>query len=342
MPRKKQRSNKKQKRVSLTSTKGLIQWTATAEQARYDKLLPKPRHEVTADRTLVIDGNNMAYRAYYAYSKLKGVEIIYGMLKILETLIRQNKPEKLVICWDGKRNPKRVELLPQYKSHRDKQRQDNPKARKRILRQIKRVKKLLYYLGVPQAWHEDIEGDDMVYLVAKEESKLRRVMIVSGDKDMLQLVNHDISVYNPRPKYAVNRSPFAFSVQEPFVEIPQIVDYLCLVGDTSDDIPGIRGIGPKRACEFLRRWYTVKDYLEDEDAIFTGMADKDKVRKIYKRNRRLIDLALFHRKYQPEAKVTWYRGKAFPPFNSEKYMLMCNKYNLKSFKSEKFISLFTS
>lgn len=334
------RKNRRKSKAQMASTKGLIDWSAQAEQLRYETLLPKARHDPGKKPTIIIDGFNMAYRAYYAYSKLNGVEVIYGMPKLIETIIRQDRPEKLIVCWEGKRSPERLKLLPSYKSHRNKSREENPEAYKKFLKQVEVTKKLLYYLGIPQAWDENIEGDDMVYLCATEEAKLRRVKIISGDKDMLQLVNHDISVYNPHPKYPINRGTFGFSVQEPFVEIPQLVDYLCLVGDRSDDIPGIRGIGPKRACDFLRRWYSVKDYLKDEDATFTGMMDKDKVKKIYKRNRRLIDLKLFHKKYRPNDKVKYYRDKAFPRYREKKYLELCTKYKLKSFKFPNFINTF--
>jgi 5'-3' exonuclease len=176
----------------------------------------------------------------------------------------------------------------------------------------------------------------MVYLVAQQEVKLRRVIVVSGDKDMMQLVNHDISVHKPHPKYPVMASPFAFSCHEPFVEIHQIVDYYCMVGDHSDDIPGIKGVGPSRAVGFLRRFGSIKNYLEDDDAIYTGMMDKDKVKKIWKRNRRLMDLAFFHKKYQPNAKVRYYKKKAFPQFNDKKFLQFCLQYNMKVFRMPSF------
>lgn len=319
--------------------KSTDKWTAEEEMRRYELFLPKRKHEPGGRKTLVLDGHNLAYAAYYAYSKLtyrgKSVSIIYGMAQVVKALISQKNPLKVIICWDGDKHPERMRLLPTYKHHREKNR--DKKQRKAFLKEIDRAQRMFYYLGIPQAYSKEIEGDDMIYMVTQKEKVLAPVEIVSGDKDMAQLIDWDVSLWHPIKKVPYN--PWGFSLSFS-VEIMQYVDYLCLVGDPTDDIPGIHGIGPKRATDFLQKYGSIKAYLEDEDAIFTGMMDKDKVRKIYKRNRRLMDLKLFNRKYLKGAQITWIRGRKFPELNEAKFRAFCIKWNLKTMNTETFIKPF--
>src|SRR5690606_30476155 len=143
----------------------------------------------------------------------------------------------------------RLKWNPNYKGHRDAKR--DPDDRKKFEKEIKRLRKLLYRMGIPQCVHPDCEGDDMIYKVVKKEVVFAPVIIVSGDKDFIQLVNHDISVLNPRDKFKTGT--FAFSCRPEGVELPQYLDWLILVGDSSDDIKGVPGIGPKRAKDFLMK-----------------------------------------------------------------------------------------
>lgn len=313
--------------------------TAQEEQAKYEKVLPKPRHPVGWDKTLILDGHNLAYAAYYAYSNLsykgKSVSVIFGMPQMVKSLLLELVPKKLVICWDGKKHPKRLELLPTYKSHREKNR--DPQKRELFLKQINTVQKLFYRLGVPQAYNDAIEGDDMIYMVTKKERLTHKVQIVTSDKDFVQLIDFDTSLYHPLKR--IPSSTFAFSAHYG-VDIPQYVDLLCLLGDHSDDIPGIKGIGPVKAMNFLNQYYTIKDYLNDDDAYFPGLGDKKTLRKQIWRNRRLIDLALFHRKYNKKAKITYIRDRQFPSYNPEKYTQLCTKYNLKTLMTETFLKPF--
>lgn len=314
--------------------------TAAEEQTKYETVLPKARHNMNnSTKTLVIDGHNIAYAAYYAYSKLtykgKSVSVMFGMPQMIKALLMSLVPQKVVICWDGDKHPKRMEILPTYKSHREKNR--NPEKRAQFLKQIDKVQKLFYYLGIPQAYSKQVEGDDMIYMVTEKEKILNKVQIVTSDKDMKQLIDFDVSVYNPLKKLPFDT--FAFSTDNG-VEIPQYVDYLCLIGDDTDDIPGIKGIGPKKAIDFLKRYYTIKNYLNDEDAYFPGLGDKKAIKKQIWRNRRMIDLRLFHRKYNKGVKITYIKDKRYPKYNEEKFRFMCAKYNFKALNTDTFLKPF--
>lgn len=326
--------------MKKAKSKKIIDNSASAEQARYEKLLPPARHKPGSSVTLVIDGMNLAYQAYYAYSRLsyhgKSVAMIFGFPQMLKSLIIQHKPTKVIVCWDGFKHPKRVEWVPGYKLHREERR--DPKQRERFFKEIKTLRLLLYSMGITQAYNTKVEGDDMICLIANKEVKLNKVIIISGDKDMLQLVNWDITVINPRPgsKYISIHTPWSFSIGTDGVELHRMVDYLCLVGDDSDDIEGIRGIGPVKARQFLKLYPTMNHYFEDEDETFIGMIDKEKALKRIKRNKRMIDLQWFCQKYYKAKHITYYKDKAFLQFKENLYTRICKKYNLKTMLIEAF------
>lgn len=312
--------------------------SAEFEVSTYEKCLPAQRHEPGTPTTLIIDGMNFAHAAFHAYSRLtykgKSVAIMFGMLQMVRPLIQQQKPTKVVICWDGDRSKRRLKWHPGYKGHRSSKGDE-------FHAQVERTRRLFHYLGITQLINPKVEGDDMVTLAVREEVKRNKVVVVSGDKDMLQLINHDVSVLNTRDRMGAKRSPYAFSTREPYCLLTQVVDFYCLVGDHSDDIPGIRGIGPSRALSFLNQYGSVENYLNDEDAHFVGMGDKDKVRKIWKLNRKLMDLNWYADKFlKKPSYLTYYRDKKFPAINEAKYNELCLKYNLKAIRTIQFIETF--
>lgn len=314
--------------------KGLIKYNfpkgVNHTDARAEFLLPPRIHRSgSAKSCLIVDGMNIAYQAFYAYAKLsyqgKNTSILYGFINILRPIIKQYEPEKVIICWDGFKHPERLKTIPEYKSHREKSR--DPKKRKRFIHQIKRVRKLLYYLGIAQAYNPSIEGDDMIYLVSKRMKALYRIIIVSADKDFKQLINHDVSIYHPRSKYL--ETLFAFSANNYGLEVPQYKDFLCLVGDDTDDIPGYPHIGEKRASSLLTKFYSINDYLSSPVDI-PGLTDKDKLRKIYLRNNKMINLRYFNEKYHKNTKIQYFKNKHNPTFNLPKFKEYCLLHGLKT------------
>lgn len=301
---------------------------------RAKNFLPKQRTTPTSPLLLVVDGMNLAYQAHYGYPKLsyrgKSTSIMFGMPQIIKGILGNYKAEKVVVCWDGERHPERIKAVPGYKSHRA----ERPKS---MTNGIKRTRILLKHLGIAQALNENMEGDDMMYWITRKYQGLYRILIASGDKDMHQLINHDVSVYNPRTK--VPYTPFAF-LPDHGCEISQYADYLCLIGDKSDDIPGYGGIGPARASAFFSRYKSIKEYLTNPNAEFSGMTDKERLEEIYNRNRLMINLPYFNEKFHTRKDITFYRGKSSPAFNEEKLNAFCTKYNLRTFLTETFKSQF--
>jgi DNA polymerase-1 len=277
---------------------------------------------------------NIAYQAFYAYNKLsykgKPTHIIFGFPQILKGLINQYRPEKVVVCWEGERHPERLKACPGYKGHRA----DRPKS---MSKAIKRTQILLKNLGIAQAYNPNMEGDDMIYWVTKKYQGLYKIVIASGDKDMHQLINHDITVFCPRRKLPF--TPFAF-LPDHGCEMFQYVDYLCLVGDKSDDIPGYRGIGPVRASAFFTRFKSIKEYLNNPNAEFSGISDKELLEEIYTRNKIMIDLEHFNTKFHSKKDVTFYKNKLNPAFKEDRVRAFCVKYNLRTFLTDTFLGTF--
>lgn len=301
--------------------------------------LPAKRHDSTTGLCNIIDGMGLAHAAYNAYSKLsfKGnsTSMLFGVPQMIKSILHRYPCSKLIVCWDGIKHPKRMELLPEYKEHRLKKR--DPKERALMEEEIIKLRQLLYRMGIAQAYDPDVEGDDMLYFVYREMIKGYRINIVSGDKDFIQLINYDTQIYNPR-----NNSPLSiYGCPADFPsDITQFVDFLCLTGDDSDDIPGYRGVGPKTALKFFGQFDSIRSYLES-DKLFTGLTDKDKLREIYKRNRTLIDLPYFCKRYYPKDYMPkYYRDKKHPTFNDIKYRSICMKYRLKTMLYPAFIEIF--
>lgn len=301
--------------------------------------LPTKRHEHGAQEMLLVDGMGFVHAAYNSYSGLSSggssTSILFGVPQMIKSLIKRFPGAKLIMCWDGVHHPKRLELLPEYKSHRQKKR--DPKERTAMEKQIRKLRKLLFYMGIAQAYDKEVEGDDMLYMVYREKIKGYYIRIVSGDKDFIQLLNYDCQIYNTR-----TNSPIDVHGCPGDIPVPpfQHVDYLCLAGDESDDIPGYRGCGPKTAQKFLKQFESIKQYLKsDED--FAGLNDKDKLREIYRRNRLLIDLPKFCNLYYPtEYKPRMYRGRSSPTFDEGRFRKMCERYRLKTMLYPAFIDLF--
>lgn len=304
--------------------------------------LPKAKHEAGSGKVVIFDGMNLAHTAYNAYRKLtykgKSVSILFGMPSMIRSILSKlSSVEKAVIAWDGDKNPKRMEWLPTYKSHREAERDKNPELRSNFLKQCRRTRKLIYSLGIPQAYDKKIEGDDMIYLLSKNYQKTHKVTIVSGDKDMLQLVNNDVTVYNFRQD--VLEVPGLIGAHHYGLKVEQLVDFYALVGDTSDDIPGYRGIAEVRGSAFLKVYGSIRAYLDNDKAEFSGMMDKDKLRKIYKRNKRMMDLRWFNDKFYPDYEIKYFKEQ-YPEFNDELLDSICQKYNLKTFRTDTFRNFF--
>ncbi len=206
---------------------------------------------------LLVDGFNLAYRCFFAIPELTRADgfptnALHGWVKSLWKLADQEKPESTLVFFDLGGAQDRLALHPEYKA----QREEMPEA---LAKQLPYVRSLTRAMGCVGIEQDGVESDD---LLAAEAVALARagheVLIVSSDKDFAQIVSDRIKILLPpptaNPKIGWQIRDIA-GVREKFGVPPsQIADYLALVGDTSDNIPGINGVGPKTAAKWLTQW----------------------------------------------------------------------------------------
>jgi DNA polymerase-1 len=206
---------------------------------------------------LLVDGFNLAYRCFFAIPELSRADgfptnALHGWVKSLWKLADQEKPVGTLVFFDLGGAQDRLALHPEYKA----QREEMPEALEKQLPYVRALTRAMGCVGIEQ---EGIESDD---LLAAEAVVLARqghdVLIVSSDKDFAQIVNQQIKILLPpptaNPKLGWQVRDEA-GVREKFGVPPsQIADFLALVGDTSDNIPGINGVGPKTAAKWLSEY----------------------------------------------------------------------------------------
>ncbi|TVR48630.1 MAG: 5'-3' exonuclease [Puniceicoccaceae bacterium] len=219
---------------------------------------------------LLLDGFNLAFRAFYAVPDLTRSDgfptnALYGWIRSLWKLEDTEQPEGRVVFFDLGGAAAREALLPSYKA----QRAETPEA---LERQIPLIKELTAAMGYGVVEESGVESDDLLAACAVRLAKAgHTVRIVSADKDFAQVVDERIQLLLPPPTANPRlgwRSLDRTGVEEKFGVPPdQIVDYLALVGDTSDNIPGLPGVGPKTAAKWLRAHGSLRALLEDPDAV---------------------------------------------------------------------------
>jgi DNA polymerase-1 len=203
---------------------------------------------------LLVDGFNLAYRCFYGIPELTRADgfptnALHGWLKAIWRLEDLEKPDGIIVFFDLGGSQDRLRLLPEYKA----QREEMPEALSRQVAPIKALTRAMGLVGVEQ---DGVESDD---LLASEACALAargdQVLVVSSDKDFAQIVGERIRILLPPPTANPRlgwRVMDANGVREKFGVPPErIADYLALVGDTSDNIPGIDGVGPKTASKWL-------------------------------------------------------------------------------------------
>ncbi len=243
-------------------------------------------------RLLIIDGHAFAYRAFYAIRGLTSptgqpTNAIYGFINMLAKLEAQVLPTHSVVVWDGGLDEGRVEELDDYKAQRD------PMPDEMEV-QLDAMVEYLEAEGWASVCDDGIEADDRIgQLTRRAEAEGFEVAIASSDKDFLQLINDRVKMWNPADKSGVPMDAAAV-VAKTGVQPSQIVDWLSLVGDAADNIPGVPGVGVKTAAVLLNEFGSV-------DGIYARLAEvkRDKQREslaaaeaIVRRNQSLVSLKL--------------------------------------------------
>ncbi len=243
-------------------------------------------------RLLIIDGHAFAYRAFYAIRGLTSptgqpTNAIYGFINMLAKLEAQVLPTHSVVVWDGGLDEGRVEELDDYKAQRDPMPDD-------MEVQLDAMVDYLEAEGWASVCDDGVEADDRIGQLAKRaEAEGFEVAIASSDKDFLQLINDRVKMWNPADKSGKPMDAGAV-VAKTGVQPSQIVDWLSLVGDAADNIPGVPGVGVKTAAALLNEFGSV-------DGIYERLAEvkRDKQREALaaaeadvRRNQLLVALKL--------------------------------------------------
>ena len=243
-------------------------------------------------RLLIVDGHAYAYRAFHAIQKLNAPDgaptnAIYGFIKMFSKMETTLQPTHHCVVWDGGLSAERMEALPEYKSHR-------PSMPDDLDRQMPEIESYLEAACVPSFVREGVEADDWIASLAHCAGQGGTgVVIASADKDFLQLVSPRVGLLNPNDKTESVWQAEQVRAKTG-VEPEQIVDWLSLIGDAVDNIPGVPGVGPKTATDLLKQFggidqiYARPGEVKSERIRASLLAAESDVR----RNQKLIRLQL--------------------------------------------------
>ena len=221
---------------------------------------------------LLVDGSSYLYRAYHvpALQRLTNTQgdptgAVYGVINMLRTLLNDRQPEYVAVVFDAKGKTFRDELFDQYKAHR-------PPMPEDLRQQIEPLYSLIDAMGLPRLIVPGVEADDVIGTLAKlAQTHGLRTLVSTGDKDMAQLVNDDVTLINTMNNTILDIK----GVNEKFGVTPeQIVDYLALIGDSSDNIPGIPGVGPKTAAKWLQTYGDLDNIIAHANDIKGKIGEK--------------------------------------------------------------------
>lgn len=218
---------------------------------------------------ILVDGSSYLYRAFHALPPLANSRgeptgAVYGVINMLRKLITDYQPEHIAIIFDAKGKTFRDDIYPEYKSHR-------PPMPDDLIAQIEPLHHIIQAMGLPLLMIDGVEADDVIGTLAKSATQNEMKTIIStGDKDIAQMVNDKITLVNTMtntqldPEGVINK----FGIPPHL-----IVDYLSLVGDSVDNIPGIPGVGPKTAVKWLQEYGSLDGIIQQADQIKGKVGD---------------------------------------------------------------------
>ncbi|MBI4822932.1 MAG: DNA polymerase I [Nitrospirae bacterium] len=230
----------------------------------------------------LIDGNSYVYRAFYAIrgltnSRGRPTSAIFGFTSMLLKLLRERKPDAIAVSFDSPLLTERHILFEDYKAHR-------PETPNELRQQMPFVKEMLSAFNINVLEVSGYEADDVLATVAEKASRQGMdVFIVTGDKDMLQLIDDSIKVYDPMKGVVFEKE----YVKERFGVFPErVTEFMALTGDAADNIPGVKGIGEKIAKELLSEFKSLDELIAHPERI-----KKQRIRKLIEDNIDLIKLS---------------------------------------------------
>lgn len=284
---------------------------------------------------LLVDGENLLHRSFHKFEKFTSSDgtktgAIYGFFKTLNSNIFRFSVSSVIVVFDNGRSKYRTSIHPEYKGGRPVRLGMDYEA---LQNQKREIRKILKYLNIPVIYDKrklnNYECDDYIGLVSKLNKG--KILILSSDKDFNQLIDNRVKVINPSKDAVISehncKQLFGYTAKE-------CVDYLSLVGDSSDNIPGIKGMGEKRARVFLDKYGSLEKYIALEANEFSQTIDKEKVQFL----KDLIDINWFIEAHP--IKMSQIPIKYGKTILHNKLMDTFNKYSLVSLKSNEFLEPF--
>lgn len=202
----------------------------------------------------LIDGSAYIYRAYHAMGPLSNFQgtptgAIFGFTNMISKVLKDKAPKRVAVVFDAKGPTFRHQMYPEYKANR-------PEAPQDLKMQIPRIHDLTQAYGIPTICSVGYEADDIIAtLCTRATERGWKVIIVSADKDLTQLVDNDAKMWDPQKDVDYDEQ----GVKDKFgIKPSQVIDFMALTGDTSDNVPGIPGIGPKTAATLIENYQTLE------------------------------------------------------------------------------------
>src|SRR5210317_2054554 len=233
-------------------------------------------------RLFLLDAYALIFRGYYAFIKnprinSKGMDTsaIMGFTNSLLDVIKRERPDHLAVCFDKGGSQLRNELYPEYKANRD----ETPEA---IRLAVPYIQQILEAMHIPVVVKEGYEADDIIGTLAKQaEKEGYQVFMVTPDKDFAQLVSENIFMYRPARMgngieiWGIPEVQKKFEVERP----EQVIDYLGMMGDAVDNIPGLPGVGDKTAKKFIKEYGSMEALLDNLDQVQGKLGEKIEANK---------------------------------------------------------------
>jgi len=214
-------------------------------------------------KLVLVDGSSYLFRAYHGLPKLESptrhpTGAIYGVLNMLRKLIRDEQPDRVAVVFDAKGKTFRNDIYPEYKANR-------PPMPDELRVQIEPLHEIIKKQGLPLISIEGVEADDVIGTMSRQATEQGyEVLISTGDKDMAQLVNENVRLINTMNNHFMDEAAVVEKFQ---VRADQIIDYLALMGDSSDNIPGVPKVGPKTAAKWIDEYGGLKGVMDNADEI---------------------------------------------------------------------------
>lgn len=273
----------------------------------------------------LIDGSSFLYRAYYGVRPLhtpqgEPVQAVYSFTRMIKKIIDTYNPTHIAVVWDSKGKTTRHEMYEAYKATRQAPPSD-------MFDQKERIIEFAQLIGLTQVQKPGIEADDLMYSLAVEQAKLgNNVVFVTSDKDMGQALGAHISILDPFKEQFVKPETFKENMGFPVEKLPF---YFALLGDTSDNIPGVHGIGKKTALELVNQFDSLEDMYARIDEIEKA---RTKTLLLENKDNAFLSYQLFLLQYHPSGLSK--DDLVFDPSNWQKAIPLFKELNFKSLIQE--------